>query len=356
MARLVALGLACLLVGGLAAGCGDDAEEVAVVEPTAPAPPPPLPQRTIPVLCFHDLGENVQNFYSVNIPDMEQYLAWLNEDGYETVTVRDVVAFLNREGDLPEKPIVISFDDAWKSALTIAKPMFDKYGYVGVAFVMSNSVGATDKRLSWDDLIALDEAGWEIASHSKTHENLTKIAKGAAPDSIHAMVEDQIYASKDEIEANAGVEVTSLALPYGNYDTFVLETIADAGYTSALSIDRGPADEQSDQFLLPRTMIVKDTSFETFKRVCNTKALHVADLDPPRGSRVTEKSLTVTATLADDDVTTAPRGEVQGKPLSVSLDAATRQISFSVDLGRGANSLVLRANGRETSWLLICDG
>lgn len=354
---LAATGLALLtvLLAG-AVGCrGRDEAEVAVEQPLVPPPPPPLEPRTIPVLCMHDLGENVRNDYSLNMSDLEKYLDWLAGEGYETVTARDVAAYLNKEGDLPEKPIVLSFDDTWKSALTLAEPALSKHGYVGVAFVMSSSVGANENKLTWDDLKALAEAGWEVGSHSNTHQNLTKVEPGAAPDSIHDMVIDEVYSSREAIEKNTGLEVTSLALPYGNYDTFVLSAVRDAGYTAALSIDRGPADERSDPYLLPRTMVMRGTRFATFQAICRKQRLHIDDLSPPPGSRVTTETVTITGILADEDVASPPMGEVQQTRLDVTYDPTTRRITAEASLNRGANSIVLRTADREVSWLLIRD-
>ena len=304
---------------------------------------------------MHDLGPDAQNRFSIKTADLEQYLQWLDDEGFETVTVRDVLAYLDGENQLPAKPIVISLDDNWKSALTIAKPLFDKHGFVGVVFVIAGVVGANERKLSWDDCRELAAAGWEVGSHTLTHENLTLVKQGQTPESIRDMVEEQIRESKRVIEEATDLEVASLALPYGNYDTFVLDTIRDAGYQAALTIDRGVADEQSDPFRLPRRMIMNATSFSTFQHICNGKTLHIADMDPPPGSRLTSASVTITGTVTDDHVTTAPVGEVQGKRADVTFDPGSRAITIQAELNRGANSIALTSSARELSWLLICD-
>jgi peptidoglycan/xylan/chitin deacetylase (PgdA/CDA1 family) len=328
--------------------------EVAGVPAEDTTPQPPAP-RNIPILCMHDLGANAQNDYSIKTADLEAYLQWLSDEGFETVTVRDVIAYLDGELELPEKPIVLSFDDNWKSALTVARPALEKRGFVGVAFVISSSVGANENKLSWDDCKALAEAGWEIGSHSKTHENLTYVKPGQSTDSIRDMVEAEIRDSKETIEGNTGLEVVSIALPYGNYDTFVLDTIQDAGYRAALTIDRGSADEQSDPFRLPRRMIMNATAFTTFKRICTTETLHIADLDPEPGSRLTGSSVTLSGKITDDDVSAAPSAEIQGKRADVSFDAASRALTIEGSLSRGANAVSLTAAGREVSWLVVLD-
>jgi peptidoglycan/xylan/chitin deacetylase (PgdA/CDA1 family) len=355
--RAAAILVSVVLAGLLFGACRkQQPQQAAPTAAEAPLPTKTVQPRNIPILCMHDIGPDARNAYSIKTADLWKYVRWLHDQGFQSVTVRDVAAYIHGEKELPEKPVVLTFDDNWKSALKIAKPALDKYGYVGVAFVISSSVGANERRLTWDDCKQLAEAGWEIGCHSQTHENLTRVPKGEAPDSIHGMVEAQIRDSKAGIERHTGLEVTSFALPFGNYDTFVLETLRDAGYTAAVSIDRATADEQSGPFCLPRRMIMNRTAFSTFQRVCQAKTLHLADLAPPPGTRVQGPSVTVTGTLSDDDVSVAPTGEVLGKPLDVRFDSATKKITFTAKLQRGANSFALRVPGRETSWLLISDG
>jgi peptidoglycan/xylan/chitin deacetylase (PgdA/CDA1 family) len=357
-AKRVALALAAGLVLGLLLGACR--KEQPKEEPAAPAeasaPTKTIQPRNIPILCMHDVGPNARNEYSIKTADLEKYVQWLHDQGYQSVLLRDVAAYIAGEKELPEKPVVLTFDDNWKSAIRIVKPLLEKHGYVAVAFLISSSVGATERRLTWDDCKALAQAGWEIGSHSLTHENLTFVPKGKTADSIQAMVGEQIRGSKSQIEQKTGLQVTSFALPYGNYDTFVLGTLNAAGYTAAVSIDRATADERSDPLCLPRRMIVNKTSFNTFQHVCQAKTLHIAEMQPPPGTRVEGESVTITGTLADGDVSSAPTGEAMGEPLKVQYDSAAKKITIQAPLQRGANALALRVPGRETTWLLIGDG
>jgi peptidoglycan/xylan/chitin deacetylase (PgdA/CDA1 family) len=305
---------------------------------------------------MHDLGPKARNEYSIKTAGFERYVQWLHDNGYQTVLLRDVAAYLAGTDQLPPKPVVITFDDNWKSAIKIAEPILRKHGYVAVSFLIASSVGANDRRLTWEDCKALAAAGWEIGSHSKTHEVLTRAPKGQTRDSIQGMVEDQVRGSKELIESQTGLEITSFAYPYGNYDEAAMQALQDAGYTVAVSIDRSTADEQSEPLRLPRRMIMNATSFATFQRVCQAKALHVADLSPAPGERVTGEQVTITGTLSDADVTAAPTGEAMSEPLVVGLETATRKLTVQASLQRGANSIALRGGGRETSWLVFRDG
>lgn len=357
--RLTAASLAAVLLVAVSAGGCRDKEPQQAAEATAPpetaAPKTPEP-RNIPILCMHDIGPDARNEYSIKTADLEKYAQWLKSQGFQSVLLRDVAAYLRGEGELPSKPVVLTFDDNWKSALKIAQPTLAKHGFVGVVFAISSSVGSNDRRLTWEDCKALAAAGWEIGSHSQTHENLTRVPTGQTPESIQGMVKEQTRDSKAQIESQTGLEVTSFAMPYGNYDTFVMETLQEAGYTAAVSIDRATADNRSDPLRLPRRMIMNATAFTTFQRVCQARTLHLDNLDPPPGARVEGDSVTITGVLADEDVSAPPTGEVMGKPLKVAYDSVGRKLTLQAELERGANSLSLRGSGRETTWLLISDG
>jgi len=347
----IALGLVSLLPGGCRKEEPKAAEATLPAEAVAPAKT--VQPRNIPILCMHEVGPDAKNEYSIKTADLEKYLQWLHDNGFQSVTLRDVAAYIAGEKELPEKPVVLTFDDNWKSAIKIVKPLLEKHGYVGVAFVISSPVGENERRLTWDDCKALAAAGWEIGSHSTTHEILTQVPEGQTAESIRPMVEEQIRDSKAQIEEQTGLQVTSFAFPFGNYDEFVLETLKDAGYTAAVSIDRSTADERSDPFRLPRRMIMNQSAFSTFQRVCQSKALHLDDLQPPPGARVPAGKVTITGVVADEDVSSPPTGEAGEDPLQVQYDSASRKVTIQAELQRGANSIALRVPGRETSWLLI---
>lgn len=349
--------LAVLLAGSVVGACRREVAEP--VEQHSPrthiTQPNPVEPRNIPILCMHDIGPNARNEYSVKTADLEKYVKWLHDQGFSTVTLRQVAAYLAGQTVLPPKPVVLTFDDNWKSAVTIAKPLLERYGYVGVAFVISASVGSNPRRLTWDDCKLLAAAGWEIGSHGRTHINLTAVPKGLTLGDARARAIEEIRQSKAEIEDETGLQVNSFALPFGNYDTFILQSLKDAGYSAAVTIDRSTADERSDPWRLPRRMVMNRTAFSTFKRFCESKALHLEKLTPLPGARVTDAYVKITATVADSDVLNAPTGELMGKRLEVMYDPTTRKLTAQAKLHRGANSIALTVPGREVSWLLIRD-
>jgi len=353
MTRTTLRGAICLaLLAGMlmAAGCGRrGGEQTQGAGPEDPAKVE-VQARTIPVFCYHAMSPGATGTYEVPTEDFKEQLAALQEGGFETVTPTQIAEWLAGKAELPEKPACITFDDGAKSILTVSKPLMDEYGYVGAAFLNTDSVGG-EGQMTWDDVRALQEAGWEIGSHSATHEHLTRISEETC--------REELEGSKADIDQEIEGECTSLAYPYGLYDDSVLEIVREVGYRIAFTIDRGPADQTDELLLMPREMVVNGNSMKTYRRWLAQEKLHVEDLDPPRGSRFDTTSVEITGRLGDEGV---PPGEIEftldGKRIDVTVGDDGVSITLMPKLTTGES--IIRANyygspHRETSWLVICD-
>lgn len=340
--------LVALAVAGCAPKPSSEAGETAEI--AQEAAPQELPERTIPVFCYHKMSASPTTFYEVSTGDFKQQLQLLADEGFQAVTASQIADYLEGKADLPEKPVAITFDDGPRSILTESKPLMDEHGFIGTAFLISGSVGGKGT-LTWDEVAELEDAGWEIGSHTVSHINPTKVSA--------EKLAEEFGESKATIEEHTSSEVVALAYPYGNYDDTVMAKVREAGYRIAFSIDRGPADNTDDAMRVPRQMVVKGNSMRTFKRWAHQEKLHLADLDPPIGQHVAAASPTMTARLADEDV---PVGEIElvaaDKPVKYEVAEDGCTITFRPELAEGAN--IIRANywgspQREVSWVIIRD-
>lgn len=345
MATLITL-LALVALGGCREGpdaTSDVEAEIVVDEPAGPAT-----ERSVMVLCYHAMSPGATAFYDVPTEDFAEQLALLDERGYESVLPSEIADYLEGRSDLPERAVCFTFDDNHASILTESKPLMDRYGYTGVAFLITDSVGARGS-LTWDQVRELQQAGWEIGSHSHSHERLTRLSPGE--------IEADLRKSKAAVEEQIEGECVSLAYPYGLYDRSIVEFTGEAGYRVAFTIDRGPADWTDDPLLLPRQMVVNGNSIDTFGRWLDQEKLHFAEIDPPIGQGVDLATPAVTARLADDGVAVnALEVSVDGRPVAYEADEDARELTFSPELNEGANNLRVNYYGtprREVSWVII---
>jgi peptidoglycan/xylan/chitin deacetylase (PgdA/CDA1 family) len=341
------------ILGALSwAGCGrrpsPEAQEPAEVAELAPQQE--LAERVIPVFCYHDMSASATGKFEVATEDFKQHLQLLHDEGFESITASQLAGYYEGKVELPQKAVALTFDDGPRSILTESKPLMDEHGFVGTAFLITESVGAKGQ-LTWEDVAALQEAGWEIGSHTVSHVNPTKVSAEEWW--------DELADSKATIEERTSSQVTALAYPFGNYDEQVMRQAREAGYRVAFSIDRGPADNTDDPMRLPRQMVVEGNSMRTFKRWVHQEKLHFADLDPPIGQRVETTSPTFTARVADEAIPLSDiELTVEDRPPERQSDEAERTITFTPELAKGAN--IVRANywgspQREVSWIVVCE-
>lgn len=194
-----------------------------------------------PILLYHFVGRQAleQNGrstsrFNVTATDFAAQLALLQQLGYHTVTLREIAAALRGEATLPSHPIALTFDDGWVEQYDIVFPLLQKYGMRATFFIPSTyPVGG--RFITWEQLQTLADAGMEIGSHGRRHQQLTTLSTAVAA--------DEIRRSKTELEAHLGRPVTSFSYPYGSAHETHQYLVADAGYTAAVGL--GPASVQS---------------------------------------------------------------------------------------------------------------
>lgn len=342
------LGAAALLT---ASGCRRPVEQ-AIAEPR----PVTLPNRTVRVLCYHDLGEQADGLYETSVEDFRSQLGILRDKGFRAITTRELADYLSNAKDIPERSVVITFDDGYKSVLTVAKPILDEFGFRASIFLITDSVGAK-RNLSWDDVKQLAAAGWDVGSHTVTHSNLTKRGRAESAQQHQERIVREISASYARIEEKVGVPPVALAYPFGNYDAACMQACRDAGYRVALSIDPGAIDQQSDCWRLPRKMVVNGTSARSFERVLATEPLHLADVTPPIGQRLKGRAYALSARVSDADAL-GSLGVDAGRKARLEVDTGRSLLTVSATLNKGANLVRVFSSGnprREAGWIVVAD-
>ena len=354
--RMVRKVTAALLMVGVAvvcAGCGQRSLPGAAVEPIAQAPP--LPERTIRVLCYHNLVDEAKNLYDTSVADFRAQLDYLRDEGFQTISCADLAAYLDGSSDIPERSVIITFDDGNKSVLTRLPPILQEYGFSATLFLITGAMGGGN--ITWDEALALAAEGFELGSHTVGHANLTKKQKDESDAAYRERIEREIVSSFETLEEKTGVAPVALAYPYGNYDAQVMAIAEAAGFQLAFSIDRGAVGRDSHRFNLPRRMVVNGTSMTTFKRALACEPLYLTAMDPPVGTRIAGTDYTMSAQVGPQEAGGTVQGEA-GKASAVEYDAQSRMVTLAGKLQRGANNVSLTFPGpplREASWIVVCD-
>jgi peptidoglycan/xylan/chitin deacetylase (PgdA/CDA1 family) len=178
----------------------------------------------VPILEYHVLGRPQTE---VPYPDLyvprasfRKQMDWLEEQGYEAVTLEQVEEAWYHDGTLPPKPMVISFDDGYRPQYTFALPTLNKHGWPGVL-----NLKAKGSDLYESNVEAMLAAGWELAAHTINHSDLTTL-EGEA-------LEEEVAGSRKLLQREYGVPVKNFCYPSGRFDSTVIAAVEAAGYEGA---------------------------------------------------------------------------------------------------------------------------
>lgn len=267
--------LVVLLLALVAGGCGgtseaepsaatsaasatpSDARQVAVAPPTDTtaatasegARTGEAARRTrVPILMYHVIasapaGETYPELWVPPARFAAQMRA-LADAGYEAVTLEQLTAGWNEGAPLPERPIVVTFDDGYLSQSTNAGPVLKRLGWPGVLYLTARNLGASIPEGSVRKLL---RSGWELGAHTATHPDLRTLDA--------AGLQREIDDVRIELRARFGQDVLAFCYPAGKYDASVIAAVKAAGYTTATTVDPGWAGPGSPPFELPRVRV-----------------------------------------------------------------------------------------------------
>jgi peptidoglycan/xylan/chitin deacetylase (PgdA/CDA1 family) len=156
----------------------------------------------------------------VRTEDFRAQMRWLNKQKYEGVTLDQVENAWWRHKMLPQKPVVISFDDGYQSQAVNAFPILDKLDWPGVIDLKAANADLPDLKVKM-----MIDAGWELASHTINHVDLTTVSGPA--------LTKEVAGSRDDLQRRFHVPVDNFCYPSGRYDPAVIQAVKKAGYRGA---------------------------------------------------------------------------------------------------------------------------
>ncbi len=214
-----------------------------------------LSKKEIPVLCYHNIREfkstasDVMKTNTVKPAAFAAQMKTLSDAGYHTILPEQLYDYLAFDGKLPEKPIMITFDDTRVDQFNIGAVEMKKYGFKGVFFVMTVAINRPGY-MTKEEIKTLSDEGHVIASHTWDHHMVTKYTG-----------EDwntQFVKPKAKLETIIGKPVTDFAYPFGLWNTAAIPELKKSGHKMAyiLSTKR----DSIDPLYTVRRIIISGTS------------------------------------------------------------------------------------------------
>lgn len=213
----------------------------------------------IPILIYHRVLPKASNHYDYTPELLEEHLRFFKENGYTPITALDLLEMLEQPEQLPQRPVVLTFDDGHKSHYTEVFPLLKKYGYQATFFVYTNVIAEkSEKQLTWDDLRVMRQSGMDIESHTKSHPHLTQILKDESQQAYLKRLSLELQDSKLILEKHLQQKVDLLAYPYGWYNKTIETLAVQAGYRGIFTVNWG-ANLPTDNPLRIKRRVMENT-------------------------------------------------------------------------------------------------
>ena len=215
------------------------------------------PTQGIPVLLYHHVSDQETNMPDLTLSTSEftRQLSLLRSHGFQTISPAQLRSFMQGERvSLPDKAILITFDDGYADNYTQAFPILKQFGYTATIFMVGINFDRAN-RLTSPQIREMTASNLTIGAHSMTHPDLTQISP--------SKLRYEVTGSKEKAEKVILTEVGYFAYPGGYYNVAAMEAVEAAGYQGAFSVLSGVNQPERDNvFLMRRIPIFRTTNFD----------------------------------------------------------------------------------------------
>lgn len=205
-----------------------------------------------PILEYHQVTDAPldPDFEVYNVPPDEfaAQLDYLQAEGYTTITLKEFMHAVRGYKQLPEKPIVLTFDDGYADNYRTMLPILESHGMTAVVYVITNELGKFGY-LTFDDLKDMERRGIEIGSHTSDHLPLTELDE--------TFRRRQVRESKIYLEWSGLEPICSLSYPNGAFNKEIEELLREENYLTAVTGEAGLNTLETNPFELRRVHIRK---------------------------------------------------------------------------------------------------
>lgn len=211
----------------------------------------------VPIIMYHSILKDParSNKYTITPAVLEEDLKYIKANGYETITISDLISYVYADKPLPPKPIILTFDDGHYNNYGYLYPLLEKYDMKAVISIVgsyTDKFSETDEAnlnysyLRWKDINELISSGRvEFQNHTyNLHDNThgrigAKKKKGESDDEYKKILEEDINKLQNEFKENTGYVPTCFTYPFGGISNSSLDIIKELGFKASLSCEEG---------------------------------------------------------------------------------------------------------------------
>ena len=212
----------------------------------------------VSILMYHMIGDMKNNSAVMTEDNLRIQMQYLKDHGYHPITMQELYDYVTKGEKLPSKPVCITFDDGYLDSYTIVYPMMKELGYPWTLFLITDDVGKSYNRMTWEQLKEMADSGAvTIANHTLSHPKLHNLP-------TRAEKENEIIGANKALKYHLGIDNLWFAYPYGDYDDEVIDICKKAGIKLAVTTDAGRVHVGSYPYDLKRVYIGNNVSLARF--------------------------------------------------------------------------------------------
>ena len=210
----------------------------------------------VPVLNYHQVNDEKHSALTLHVDQFREQMEYLHNQGYNTITLAQLYDYLENGTELPNKPIVITFDDGYVDNYKNVLPILKEYNMKATLFMISDAAN-TPGFVSTEQMHQMEAGGFDIQGHTNHHKILTIIDPTELPDAL--------LGGKTSLEGILGEPIEYLAYPGGFNDMLVQYVTKQSGYKMAFTVQPGTVQPGDNLYALNRLAIFQgDTPYLSF--------------------------------------------------------------------------------------------
>ena len=207
------------------------------------------------IIYYHDIVEdgNGDSYQMLDISKFEHQMDYLNKAGYQTLLFSDL------DKPIPERSLIISFDDGYRGVYEKAWPIMKRYGFKGNVYLPTKLIGLSDAHMTWGNVEQLWQTGdWYFAAHTHSHTDIRFLSADR--------FSKELRLSDEAFLQHLGYRPEVFCIPFGMYDNASIKLLRELGrYRLVLGSYYGFASiRKAERTVLPRIGISNDDSIDVF--------------------------------------------------------------------------------------------
>lgn len=213
---------------------------------------------SVPVLMYHSIDYEKGNELRVPKEKFKEQMQYLKDNGYTTLTLDELYSFLVNNKPIPEKSVVITFDDGYEDNYSNAYPILKEFGFNATIFVITNTIDNEKPFLTSAQLKEMEQNGIDIESHTLAHNELNKLPYDKQVETLKG--------AREFIEKKLNKKVKYIAYPFGKWNNDTIKALKETGYTMAFTTVGGWSDKSQGIYTLHRVYVSANYDMNEFKR------------------------------------------------------------------------------------------